>query len=99
MKKQYVVMEDEKNGNSFVLVRFTTKAKALKMMRDEGRYCKTMLKQRCPGEPEYEDASKVESEHVEVAYKATKDDEDQDELDKKANDENEFGLIGFYQVA
>ncbi len=99
MKKVYVVMEDDKDGNSYTMGCHTTKAKALKSMRSRGRYRKVSLKQGRPGDPEYEDASKVESEHVEVAYQATKDNEDQDELDKKANDENEFGWVGFYQVA
>lgn len=99
MKKVYVVMEDEKDGNSYTMACHTTKAKALKSMRSRGKYRKLSLKRGRPGEPEYEDAAMVESEHVEVAYQANKDNEDQDELDKKANDENEFGWVGFYQVA
>ena len=99
MKKVYVVMEDEKSTDSFEMGRYTTKAKAVKAMREQGRYRKASLKRGHPGEVEYEDAENVESEHVEVAYQATKDDEDQDELDKKANDENEFGFVDFYAVA
>ena len=99
MKKVYVVLEDDKDGNSYTMACHTTKAKALKSMRSRGRYRKLSRKRGYPGEVEYEDAVMVESEHVEVAYEATKDGEDQDELDEKAREENEFGWVGFYQVA